>query len=239
MDAEIVKTIAVSLVGATSAIVPAYFVFRAKLIEMNKYNEARKEEIKLHVDEALVSLRNDPKAYIAQFVASSRKEVLVNKWLAALLKQYKAHHAWIGFFHNGVLMSNNDHLIKVTAHYEWPPDFKNQFNELLSVRTALIETPISSMGDYSNLLLKDAWHHLKSETVNNPIMANEFERWELVENLNVMLYHDGEPVAVLGLNWRDNEGITFDRRKGCKNIQEAMQKLRSGQDGLVSILLEQ
>lgn len=192
-------------------------------------------EIKNHID----SIKETTSHFVGQIINSNRKEALINKWLGAIALKYEAQHAWVGLFHNGTIMSNNDHLLKITVPYEWPQDITNKKGELLSVRQTIVEVPLSTMGDYKQKLTNDEWHHVVKNTVDNPVMSYEFDRWGLVENVNVMLYYDGSPVAVMGLNWIDNKGKTIMERTGTHSSVEAVRALRSIQDGLVYILMNE
>jgi len=229
---ETFKTVLSFLVPLLSSGGVLYLLIKKQI---EKSDEKTKQEIKSHI----ANLKEDSGQFVAQIIKGSRKEALINRWLDAVRGKYGAQHAWLGLFHNGVIMSNNDHLIKMTAPYEWPMDLHNSKGELLSVRRQIVELPLSTMGDYKNKLISDMWHHTIDDTVSNPVMAHEFKRWELVENINVMLYHNGSPIAVLGLNWTDNGGVSLVDKMGFVTSVEVVRAIRTEQDGLVDLLINE
>jgi len=233
-----------ALIEILKLIVPAVVTISMLLIKL-KHSEDKaekrvnevKDSITKEFKTAAEKLKLNSKEYIANFVYASRKEALVNKYLEAINIAYGCQHSWIGFFHNGVLMSNNDHLVKMTAAYEWPRNFKNKNGEHLSVCNIIVETPITTMGDYKDRLSSDLWYNRGESDLNDSLFIAEFKRWGLYENLNILLYNEGTPIAVLGMNWTVPNEKDLAHRLETRTSQDAIRKIRSSMDGLVHILL--
>ena len=224
---EAATTIATTLLGSGGIL----FVIVKHYID--KKNTETRKDIKQHISAEMNST-----AFAYDIVRMDIKKTQVERYLEAICLRFNAQSAWVGLFHNGELGSNNDHLIKVTAAYEWPEHgINNEHGEHMSVKGIIKSAYVLQLGGWIGKLLKDDWYCSRDIPIDDALMQAQFNKWGLYENVNALLYFNGKPIGVIGLNWVVKNEKDFIQQMGAANHQEAIRKFRSAQDGLVQTLL--
>ncbi len=129
------------------------------------------DTIKEHVSKEVNST-----AFAYDIVSMDNKKQQIERFLDALCMRFNAQSAWIGLFHNGELGSNGDHLIKVTAVYEWPEHgLKNSTQNHLSVKDIVKHVNVLQMGNWIGKLLKDEWYCNSSTGIDDALVITSIQ----------------------------------------------------------------